>query len=204
MNLIFLERSLNFGYPLADQASDTRCFFIVEKDLLQVRASVLQHQSTDLSAASSRMAAGCAVWVQPGAQGCGAEQGPCCAPGAVCRGRDSAACQAQHSACPGSCPGRCGETCGGKEPPGRAGAFCCHSCFLGQGDHSYAAPQNVSKDTLYEERQGRDCLLSNLRDGKKTGGRNLKGAVNSRVHLHARKCCEVGEMNIKCYLHVVW
>ena len=71
--------------------------------------------------------------VQPSAQGCGAEQGPCCAPGAVCRGRDSAACQAQHSACSGSCPGRCGETCGGKEPPGSAGAFCCHSCSLGQG-----------------------------------------------------------------------
>ena len=47
----------------------------------------------------------------------------------------------------------------------------------------------------YEERQGRDCLFSNLRDGKKTGGRNLKGAVNSREILHARKCCEVGEMN---------
>ena len=56
-----------------------------------------------------------------GTYSCCAEQGPCCAPGAVCRGRDSAACQAQHSACPGSCPGRCGETCGGKEPPGRAG-----------------------------------------------------------------------------------
>ena len=69
---------------------------------------------------------------------------------------------------------------------GRAGAFCCHSCCLGQGGHSYAAPQNVSKGTLYEERQGRDCRLSNLRDGKKTGGRNLKGAVNSREILHPR------------------
>ena len=51
-------------------------------------------------------------------------------------GRDSAACQAQHSACLGSCPGRCGETCGGKEPPGRAGAFCWQSCCLGQGTYS--------------------------------------------------------------------
>ncbi len=73
MNLIFLERSLNVGHPIADQASDTRCFFIVEKYLLHVRSSVLQHQSTNLSAASPRMAAGCAVWVQPGAQGCGAD-----------------------------------------------------------------------------------------------------------------------------------
>ena len=89
--------------------------------LLQMRASVLHCQNTALRAACPRTAAGCAVWVQPGAQGCGAEQGPCCAPGAVCRGRDSAACQAQHSACPGSCPGCCGETCGGKEPPSRAG-----------------------------------------------------------------------------------
>ena len=77
---------------------------------------MLQHQSTVLRAACPRTAAGCAIWGQLGAQSCGAEQGPCCAPGAVCRGRDSAACQAQHSACPGRCPGRCGETCGGKEP----------------------------------------------------------------------------------------
>ena len=73
MNLIFLEKSLNLGYPIVTQDADTRCFFTVEKYLLQVRASVLQHQSTDLSAASPRMAAGCAVWVQPGAQGCGAD-----------------------------------------------------------------------------------------------------------------------------------
>ena len=67
MNLIFLERSLNFGHPIADQASDTRCFFIVEKDLLQMRASVLQHQSTALRAACPRTAAGCAAG---GAAGC--------------------------------------------------------------------------------------------------------------------------------------
>ena len=132
--------------------------------LLQMWAFLPQCQSTALRAACPRMAVGFSVWVQPGAQGCGAEQGPCCAPGAVCRGRDSAACQAQHSACPGSCPGRCGETCGGKEPPGRAGAFCCHSCCLGQGDHSCTAPQSVTKSTLQEERQGRDFLFPVLRE----------------------------------------
>ena len=41
--------------------------------------------------------AGCRL-CSGGAQGCGAEQGPCCAPGAVCWGRASAAYQAQHSA----------------------------------------------------------------------------------------------------------
>ena len=70
----------------------------------------------------------------------------------------------------GSCPGHCGEMCGGKEPPGRAGAFCCHSCCLGQGDHSYAAHQNVSKSTLHEEIQGRDFPFAILREGKRMGG----------------------------------
>ena len=97
--------------------------------------------------------------------------------GAVCRGRDSAACQAQHSACPGSCPGRCRETCRGKEPPNRAGAFCCHSCCLGQGDHSNAAPLSVSKSTLQEQRQGRDFLFTVLKGGERVGGRNLRGDV---------------------------
>ncbi len=105
------------------------------------------------------------------AQGAAGRRGPCCAPGAVCRGRDSAACQAQHSACPGSCPGRCGETCGGKEPPGRAGAFCCHSCCLGQGDHSYAAPPSVECFQEHfargETRQG--FLFPVLREGKRMG-----------------------------------
>ena len=62
----------------------------------------------------------------------------------------------------GAAQGAAGRRVGGRSPPagqGRAGAFCCHSCCLGHGDHSYAAPQNVSRDILYEERQGRDCLL---------------------------------------------
>ena len=121
MNLLFLERSLNLGHPITYLAEGAPCFFTVEKDLLQLWAFLLQCQSTALRAACPRMAVGFSVWVQPGAQGCGAEQGPCCAPGAVCRGTDSATCQAQHSACPGSCPGRCGETCGGKEPPAGQG-----------------------------------------------------------------------------------
>ena len=182
-NLLFLERLLNLGHTIGYLAEDAPCFFTVEKGLLQLRASMLQHQSTVLRAACPRTAAGCAIWGQLGAQSCGAEQGPCCAPGAVCRGRDSAACQAQHSACPGSCPGRCGETCGGKEPPSRAGAFCCHSCCLGQGDHSYAAPQNVSKSTLHKEIQGRDFPFAILREGKRMGGRNLKRGCQLRTHL---------------------
>ena len=112
-------------------------------------------------------------------RGCVPGQGLCRLPGSAL-------------SCPGSCPGRCGETCGGKEPPGtagqgragqgragqgRAGAFCCHSCCLGQGDHSYTAPQGVSKGTLQEERQGRDFPFLFLREGERVVDRILKGAV---------------------------
>jgi len=114
--------------------------------------------------------------VQPGAQGCGAEQGPCCAPGAVCQGRDSAACQAQHSACPGSCPGRCVETWGEGAPqqgrglllpqllPGAGGSQlrCTPECFQGQFARG-------------ETKQGFFFYI--LREGERTGGKILKGAI---------------------------
>jgi len=61
---------------------------------------------------------------------------------------------------------------------GRAGAFCCHSCCLCQGDHGCTASQSVSKSSLQEERQGRDFLFSVLKEGERLGGRNLKGDVN--------------------------
>ncbi len=154
-----------FGTSIAKQAEGIPYFFIFDKNLLQLRAFLLQHQSTALRAACPRTAAGCAARAAAGCPGLSCRAGPCCAPGAVCRGRDCAACQAQHSACPGSCPGRCGEMCGGKEPPGRAGqgragqgragqgragAFCCHSCCLGQGDRSSIEPQGTSESTLQE------------------------------------------------------
>ena len=71
-------------HPIGDWPEDIPFLLIMEKELLQMRASVLQCQSTALRAACPRMAAGSAVWVQPGAQGCGAEQGPCCAPHRGC------------------------------------------------------------------------------------------------------------------------
>ena len=105
------------------------CFFIMEKDLLPARASVLQHQSTALRAACPRTAAGCAAGAAAGCPGLSCRAGPCCAPGAVCRGRDSAACQAQHSALStqpawGAAQGTVGRRVGGWSPPagqGRAG-----------------------------------------------------------------------------------
>ena len=46
--------------------------------------------------------------------------------GAVCWGRDSAACQGQHSACPGRFPERCGEKLWVEGvTPVRGGSFCC-------------------------------------------------------------------------------
>ena len=67
----------------------------------------------------------------------------------------------------GAVQGAAGRRVGGRSPQQcRAGAFCCHSCCLGQGDHSYAAPQSVSKSTLQEERQGRVFCFLFLGKGK--------------------------------------
>ena len=60
-----------------------------------------------------------------GAQGCPSQQGPC-APGCCVLGKDSAACQGQHSACPGSSPWPCREKLWVEgATPVRAGSFCC-------------------------------------------------------------------------------
>ena len=99
-------------------------YIIMEKDLLQLSASVLQHESTALRAACARTAAGCAAGAAAGCPGLSCRAGPCCGPGAVCRGRDSAACQAQHSAARGAAQGAAGRRVGGRSPPaqqGRAG-----------------------------------------------------------------------------------
>ena len=97
-------------------------YIIMEKDLLQLRASVLQHRSTALRAACARTAAGCAAGAAAGCPGLPCRAGPCCGPGAVCRGRDSAACQAQHSAARGAAQGAAGRRVGGRSPrQGRPG-----------------------------------------------------------------------------------
>jgi len=179
MQLLFLEVSLNLRQPIADQAEDTPCFLTVGKKMLQPRVSVLQHQSTALSSACPRTAAGCAaggaagcpgLWCRAGAllcpRGCVPGQGLCRLPGSAL-------------SLPGELPRALrGDVLGEGAPrQGRAGAFCCHSCCLGQGDHSNAAPLSVSKSTLQEQRQGRDFLFTVLKGGERVGGRNLKGAV---------------------------
>ena len=96
MQLLFLEVSLNLRQPIADQAEDTPCFLTVEKDQLQLRASVLQCQSTALRAACPRTAAGCAaggaagcpgLWCRAGSllcpRGCVPGQGLCRLPGSA-------------------------------------------------------------------------------------------------------------------------
>ena len=97
--------------------------------------------------------------LQPGAQGCRAEQVPAVAQG-LCAGAGTLPPARLSTQLPGELPralrgdvwgegaprhGRAGQ---GRAGQGRAGAFCCHSCCLGQGDHSYTAPQGVSKGTL--------------------------------------------------------
>lgn len=51
----------------------------------------------------------------------------------------------------------------------RTGAFCCHSCSLGQGAHRFTACQSVSKGTVQEERQGRDFTFPILMGRKGFG-----------------------------------
>ena len=41
IQLLFLEVSLNLRQPIADQAEDTPCFLTVEKNMVQMRASML-------------------------------------------------------------------------------------------------------------------------------------------------------------------
>jgi len=76
-------------------------------------------------------------WLQGWEGGCAARAAPGCpseqdlyTPGAVCWGRDSAACQGQHSACPRSSPWHCKEKLWAEGVTlDRAGSFCC----MGQG-----------------------------------------------------------------------
>ena len=93
--------------------------------------------------------AGCAA---RGAQGCPSEQGPC-TPGGCVLGRDSAACQGQHSACPGSSPWRCGEKVWVEgETPIRAGSFCCQegAAWL-RAAHSCTSPPRHWQRQLFKK-----------------------------------------------------
>ena len=84
------------GHPIADQADGSPHSFTVEKDLLQMRSLVLQHQCTALRAACPRTAAGCAaggaarcpgLWCRAGSllcpRGCVPGQGLCRLPGSA-------------------------------------------------------------------------------------------------------------------------
>ena len=148
----------------------------METGLLPTKASV----STALRAACARKAAGCAargaagcpgLWCRAGSllcpRGCVPGQGLCRLPGSAL-------------SLPGELPRALRGDVWGEGAPrqGRAGAFYCHSCCLGQGDHSCTASQSVSKSLLQEERQGRDFLFSVLKEGERLGVRNLKGDVN--------------------------
>ena len=93
--------------------------------------------------------AGCAA---RGALGCPSEQGPC-TPGGCVLGRDSAACQGQHSACPGSFPQRCGEKLWVEgETPIRAGSFCCQegAAWL-RAAHSCTSPPGHWQRQLFKK-----------------------------------------------------
>ena len=140
--------------------------------LFQMRASVLQHQSTAVRAVCPRTAAHCAgggaagcpgLWCRAGSllcpRGCVPGQGLCRLPGSAL-------------SLPGELPRALRGDVWGEGAPrqGRAGAFCCNSCCLGQGDHSYTAPQNVFKGTLQEESQGMDFSVISLGKQKRIGG----------------------------------
>ena len=107
----------------------------------------------------------CSQGAGRGGQGCGAEQGPCCAPEAVCHGRASATCQSPQSACLGSFPGCCREKLWVEEAPqqgqDRAGSCWC----LGQDAHSSTAPPGhirgdycCSEMMVVDNSRGLSCL----------------------------------------------
>ena len=92
MQTLLIEGSLNGRQSIADQADDTPCFLIVEKDVLQPTVFMLQHQSTALRAACPRTAAGGAavcpgLWCRAGSllcpRGCVPRQGLCRLPGSA-------------------------------------------------------------------------------------------------------------------------
>ena len=123
MQLIFLEVSLNLGHHIADQAANILCFFFREKDPV--------HMQVPIPVMQSRVPA--------------VPRGLCAGAGTLPPARLST------QPAQGAAQGAAGRRVGGRSPlagQGRAGAFCCHSCCLGQGDHSYTAPQYVSKDTV--------------------------------------------------------
>ena len=175
MQLLFLEVTLDLRQHIADQAEGTPCFLTVGKDLLQLRASVLQCQSTALRAACPRTAAGCAAGGAAGCPGLWCRAGSLLCPRGCVPGQGLCRLPGSALSLPGELPRALRGDVWGEGAPrqGRAGAFCCHSCCLGQGDHSCTASQSVSKSSLQEERQGRDFLFSVLKEGERLGGRNL-------------------------------
>ena len=151
----------------------------MEKYLLQLSVSMLQCQSTALSAACPRTAAGCAAGGAAGCPGLWCRAGSLLCPRGCVPGQGLCRLPGSALSLPGELPRALRGDVWGEGAPrqGRAGAFCCHSCCLGQGTHSYAAPLSVSKSTLQEQRQGRDFLFTVLKEGEGVEGRNLKGAV---------------------------
>ena len=140
--------------PIGDRPEDIPFLLIMEKELLQLRASVLQRQSTALRAACPRIAAGCAAGGAAGCPGLWCRAGSLLCPRGCVPGQGLCRLPGSALSLPGELPRALWGDVWGEGAPrqGRAGAFCCHSCCLGQGEHRYAANQNVSKNTLHEER----------------------------------------------------
>ena len=150
------------GHPIADQADGRPHSFTVEKDLLQMRSLVLQHQSTALRAACPRTAAGCAAGGAAGCPGLWCRAGSLLCPRGCVPGQGLCRLPGSALSLPGELPRALRGDVWGEGAPrqGRAGAFCCHSCCLGQGDHSYTAPQSVSKSTCKRrDKAGIFCFL---------------------------------------------
>ena len=143
-----------------------------------MKSSLLPRQSTALRAACPRTAAGCAAGGAAGCPGLWCRAGSLLCPRGCVPGQGLCRLPGSALSLPGELPRALRGDVWGEGAPrqGRAGAFCCHSCCLGQGDHSYTAPQNVSKCTLQEE--STDFPFAVFREGERVGGRNLKGDVN--------------------------
>ena len=142
-----------------------------------MRSFLLQHQGTALRAVCPRTAAGCAAGGAAGCPGLWCRAGSLLCPRGCVPGQGLCRLPGSALSLPGELPRALRGDVWGEGAPrqGRAGAFCCHSCCLGQGDHSYTAHENVSKCTLQEE--SRDFPFAVFGEGERVGSRKLKGAV---------------------------
>ena len=178
MSLIFLEGSLTLGHPIRYLAEGAPCFFTVEKELLQLRASVLHCQSTALRAACPRMAAGCAAGGAAGCPGLWCRAGSLLCPRGCVPGQGLCRLPGSALSLPGELPRALRGDVWGEGAPRQGRGLLLPQLLPGAGGSQLHCTTECFQRHFArgESRQGFFCYI--LREGKMIGGRNLKGVVN--------------------------